>query len=174
MDTKRLNAINNYCLAVLCAALTAFAAVPTSAEEATSQALAQATPTVVAQAAVPPVNEIVQSPAKGGVTPNSNIPDQDSKKRYYTIPNFRIGGKYNLDADPETWRNGGEGGTTPTASGAFFPVATAAWYRWCRPLSVRSRSMAATGSSLPVCSALSAVATAGSTWPSSTFSSRRR
>ena len=46
------------------------------------------------------------------------VPDQDHLKRYYTIPNFRLGGKYNLDADPDTWRNGGEGGTTLESLGA--------------------------------------------------------
>ena len=45
------------------------------------------------------------------LTPNSGSMEFDHLKRHYEIPNFRIGGKYNLDADPETWRNGGEGGT---------------------------------------------------------------
>jgi homoserine acetyltransferase len=63
-------------------------------------------------------NEIAQSPAKAIVTPNSNVPAQDKLKRYYTIPNFRIGGKYDLDADPGTWRNGGEGGTTLESLGS--------------------------------------------------------
>ncbi|HMK64333.1 MAG TPA: hypothetical protein VK564_00980 [Thermodesulfobacteriota bacterium] len=71
--------------------------------------------TAVAQ---PTVKEIIQSPAKAVLTPNSNVPDQDKHKRYYTIPNFRIGGKYNLDAPPETWRNGGEGGTTLESLGS--------------------------------------------------------
>ena len=62
-------------------------------------------------AAAAPAREITQSPAKPVVTPNSNVPDQDKLKRYYTIPNFRLGGKYDLDAQPETWRNGGAGGT---------------------------------------------------------------
>lgn len=56
--------------------------------------------------------------AKFPLTPNSSVMTQDSLKRYYEIPNFRIGGKYNLDADPETWRNGGEGGTTLESLGA--------------------------------------------------------
>ena len=46
------------------------------------------------------------------------MPDQDKHKRYYTIPNFRIGGKYDLDANPDTWRNGGEGGTTLESLGS--------------------------------------------------------
>ena len=50
--------------------------------------------------------------AKFPLTPNSGSMEFDQLKRTYEIPNFRIGGKYNLDADPETWRNGGEGGTT--------------------------------------------------------------
>ena len=54
-----------------------------------------------------------QQLATSKFTPNSNIAELDNLKQYYFIPNFRIGGSYNLDADPETWRNGGEGGTTP-------------------------------------------------------------
>jgi homoserine acetyltransferase len=52
------------------------------------------------------------------LTPSSSVMAQDHLKKYYEIPNFRIGGKYNLDADPETWRNGGEGGTTLESLGA--------------------------------------------------------
>ena len=52
------------------------------------------------------------------VTPPSSVMAQDKMKQYYVIPNFRIGGKYNLDANPETWRNGGEGGTTLESLGA--------------------------------------------------------
>lgn len=52
------------------------------------------------------------------LTPNSGSMEFDHLKRHYEIPNFRIGGKYNLDADPETWRNGGEGGTTLESLGA--------------------------------------------------------
>jgi homoserine O-acetyltransferase len=69
-------------------------------------------------ASAPAVKEITQSPAKAVITPNSNIPEQDKHKRYYTIPNFRIGGKYNLDANPDTWRNGGDGGTTLESRGS--------------------------------------------------------
>jgi len=93
-------------------------------DEATAPAAGDQVRVTIAQAGAagaavgPTVNEIVQSPAKAIVTPNSNIPDQDAKKRYYTIPNFRLGGKYNLDADPETWRNGGEGGTTLESLGS--------------------------------------------------------
>jgi homoserine acetyltransferase len=52
------------------------------------------------------------------ITPPSSIMAQDKMKKYYEIPGFRIGGKYNLDADPATWRNGGEGGTTLESLGA--------------------------------------------------------
>ena len=59
-----------------------------------------------------------QQPATSKFTPNSNIAELDNLKQYYFIPNFRIGGSYNLDADPETWRNGGEGGTTLESLGS--------------------------------------------------------
>ncbi|RDE52046.1 MAG: hypothetical protein DVS81_02090 [Candidatus Accumulibacter meliphilus] len=52
------------------------------------------------------------------ITPPSAVMAQDQLKKYYEIPNFRIGGKYNLDADPESWRDGGEGGTTLESLGA--------------------------------------------------------
>ena len=45
-------------------------------------------------------------------TPQAAVDTLASLKKYYEIPEFRIGGAYDLDADPETWRNGGEGGTT--------------------------------------------------------------
>jgi homoserine acetyltransferase len=59
-----------------------------------------------------------QKVATLSLTPNSSIEAQDKLKQYFTIANFRIGGTYNLDADPETWRNGGEGGTTLESLGA--------------------------------------------------------
>ncbi|NJD25345.1 MAG: hypothetical protein FIB06_08045 [Betaproteobacteria bacterium] len=52
------------------------------------------------------------------ITPPSSIMAQDQHKKYYEIPGFRIGGKYNLDADPATWRDGGEGGVTLESLGA--------------------------------------------------------
>jgi homoserine acetyltransferase len=64
------------------------------------------------------VREITASPTKPFITPLCNIPEQCQQKRYYVVPNFRIGGKYNLDADPETWRNGGEGGVTLESLGS--------------------------------------------------------
>lgn len=70
------------------------------------------------KASAPEVREITESPTKPFLTPLCNIPDQCKNKRYYVIPNFRIGGKYNLDADPQTWRNGGEGGVTLESLGS--------------------------------------------------------
>ena len=52
------------------------------------------------------------------ITPPSSIMAQDAKKEYYAIPNFRIGGKYDLDAGPDAWRNGAPGGTTLESLGA--------------------------------------------------------
>jgi homoserine O-acetyltransferase len=53
-----------------------------------------------------------EPPQKSQVTPMVQIPDHAKVKKYYQIPNFRIGGTYNLDAPPDNWRNGGEGGRT--------------------------------------------------------------
>lgn len=72
----------------------------------------------LAMAVALPGAALAADAAKFPLTPNSSVMTQDSLKRYYEIPNFRIGGKYNLDADPETWRNGGEGGTTLESLGA--------------------------------------------------------
>ncbi|MCV6598401.1 MAG: alpha/beta fold hydrolase [Mangrovicoccus sp.] len=58
------------------------------------------------------------------LTPNSAVPQLDSLKKYYPISDFRVGGSYDLSADPETWRNGGEGGTTLESLGAA-PLRTA-------------------------------------------------
>lgn len=52
------------------------------------------------------------------ITASSNIPEHDKLKQYYRIANFRLGGTYDLDADPETWRDGGAGGTTLESLGA--------------------------------------------------------
>ena len=52
------------------------------------------------------------------LTANSNIPEHDKLKQYYRIANFKLGGTYDLDANPDTWRNGGEGGTTLESLGA--------------------------------------------------------
>jgi homoserine O-acetyltransferase len=59
-----------------------------------------------------------EAPQKSKVTPMVQIPDHAAVKKYYEIPNFRIGGTYNLDADPASWRDGGEGGTTLESLGA--------------------------------------------------------
>jgi homoserine acetyltransferase len=59
-----------------------------------------------------------EAPQKSKVTPMIQVPDHAKIKKYYEIPNFRIGGTYNLDASPEAWRNGGVGGTTLESLGA--------------------------------------------------------
>ena len=45
------------------------------------------------------------------ITPESSVPALADKKQYATVPNFRIGGQYNLD-QPDSWQHGGEGGVT--------------------------------------------------------------
>ena len=116
MDTKAwIGTTARFGIALICGLVAAAVPRVAAAEESAASLVAQVS---AAKAAVPAVDEIVQSPAKGGVTPNSNIEAQDSKKRYYTIPNFRIGGRYDLDANPDTWRNGGEGGTTLESLGS--------------------------------------------------------
>ena len=52
------------------------------------------------------------------LTPSSGVMALDHLKRYYTIPDFRLGGRYDLDADPASWRDGGEDGTTLESLGA--------------------------------------------------------
>lgn len=59
-----------------------------------------------------------EPPQKSNITPMVQVPDHAKIKKYYEIANFRIGGTYNLDANPETWRNGGEGGATLESLGA--------------------------------------------------------
>ena len=44
-------------------------------------------------------------------TRRSSQMQHDGLKQYYEIPNFRLGGKYDLD-NPSKWVDGGEGGTT--------------------------------------------------------------
>ena len=51
------------------------------------------------------------------LTPRSVVAKLDGLKKTYEVPNFRIGGKYDL-AKPESWRNGGEGGATLESLGA--------------------------------------------------------
>lgn len=50
--------------------------------------------------------------SKFPLTPLSSVEALASLKKFYEIPDFRIGGTYDLDADPSTWHNGGVGGTT--------------------------------------------------------------
>ena len=45
-------------------------------------------------------------------TRRSSQVQHDGLKKYYEISNFKLGGKYDLTADPSKWENGGEGGTT--------------------------------------------------------------
>lgn len=51
------------------------------------------------------------------LTPRSAVPKHDALKKTATIPNFRIGGTYDLD-NPEAWEQGGVGGTTLEELGA--------------------------------------------------------
>ncbi len=44
-------------------------------------------------------------------TRRSSQPQHDGLKQYYEIPDFRLGGRYDV-ADPAKWEFGGEGGTT--------------------------------------------------------------
>lgn len=73
---------------------------------------------LVAAFALPGAAPAADGANKFPLTPNSGAMQFDHLKQYYEIPNFRIGGKYNLDADPQTWRDGGEGGTTLESLGA--------------------------------------------------------
>ncbi len=62
---------------------------------------------------------IVALPALGQepLTANAVIPSLANLKKFHEIPNFRIGGAYDLDK-PEKWENGGEGGVTLESLGA--------------------------------------------------------
>jgi homoserine O-acetyltransferase/O-succinyltransferase len=44
-------------------------------------------------------------------TRRSSQTQHDGLKQYYDIPNFKLGGKYDL-SDPSKWENGGDGGVT--------------------------------------------------------------
>lgn len=59
-----------------------------------------------------------EPPQKSKVTPMVQIPDHAKIKKYYEIRNFKLGGTYNLDADPATWLSGGDGGATLESLGA--------------------------------------------------------
>ncbi len=55
--------------------------------------------------------------AKAAITADAAVESLASLKQYYEVPNFRIGGAYDLDR-PESWENGGEGGVTLESLGA--------------------------------------------------------
>jgi pimeloyl-ACP methyl ester carboxylesterase len=50
-------------------------------------------------------------------TRRSSQQQHDALKKYYEIPNFRLGGRYDL-ANPSSWESGGEGGTALESLGA--------------------------------------------------------
>lgn len=62
--------------------------------------------------------------AQQSLTARSVVAAQDKLKQSYSVKNFRIGGKYDL-ANPSSWENGAEGGTTLESLGA--PPATTAY-----------------------------------------------
>jgi len=55
--------------------------------------------------------------AQQALTPRSIVAALDGRKLTYEVPNFRIGGKYDL-AQPAAWAEGGVGGTTLESLGA--------------------------------------------------------
>ncbi|MEJ5988492.1 alpha/beta hydrolase [Ramlibacter sp. PS3R-8] len=55
--------------------------------------------------------------AQQPLTPRSVVMAIDGQKRTYEVPNFRIGGKYDL-SQPAAWADGGVGGTTLESLGA--------------------------------------------------------
>ena len=59
-----------------------------------------------------------EPPQKSKITPMIQVPAHAGIKKYYEIRNFKLGGTYNLDAGPDTWREGGAGGTTLESLGA--------------------------------------------------------
>jgi len=60
---------------------------------------------------------ITVASAEPPFTRRSSQPQHDALKQYYEIPNFRLGGKYDLN-DSSKWENGGKGGTTLESLGA--------------------------------------------------------
>ena len=101
-----------------------------SATLATAQSNPPATPgaKAVTSPATLPATSPATSPATAPAQP-LKITGQCSQarlcdlKKYYEVPNFRIGGTYDL-ANPAKWENGGEGGTTLESLGAG-PLKTA-------------------------------------------------
>ena len=61
--------------------------------------------------------------AQQPLTPRSVVAGLDKLKLTHEVKNFRIGGKYDL-ANPKSWENGAEGGTTLESLGAA-PARTA-------------------------------------------------
>ena len=55
--------------------------------------------------------------AQQPITPRSVVTALDGRKLTHEVPNFRIGGKYDL-AQPAAWANGGVGGATLESLGA--------------------------------------------------------
>lgn len=51
------------------------------------------------------------------LTPRSVVPAHDALKKTHVVPNFRIGGHYDLK-DPAAWQSGGSGGVTLESLGA--------------------------------------------------------
>ncbi|MBK5940526.1 alpha/beta hydrolase [Halochromatium roseum] len=78
---------------------------------------ANQTPSSAQTAASEPPHQRLRPPADA-LTPSSGIMALDHVKHYYTIPNFRLGGTYDLDADPASWHDGGAGGTTLESLGS--------------------------------------------------------
>ena len=59
----------------------------------------------------------VAAHAEQPLTPRSVVPALDPLKKTYEVKDFRIGGSYDL-ANPKSWDNGAEGGTTLESLGA--------------------------------------------------------
>ncbi|MBA2963782.1 MULTISPECIES: alpha/beta hydrolase [Ramlibacter] len=60
---------------------------------------------------------LVPAHAQQTLTPRSVVAELDGLKQTWTLPNFRIGGKYDL-ADPKAWENGAPDGVTLESLGA--------------------------------------------------------
>jgi len=59
----------------------------------------------------------VSAQAREPITARAQAATLAHLKQYYEVPNFRMGGKYDLD-QPGAWANGGEGGVTLESLGA--------------------------------------------------------
>ena len=60
---------------------------------------------------------VATASAQQPLTPRSVVAKLDGQKLDYVVPNFRIGGKYDLQ-QPASWADGGAGGTTLESLGA--------------------------------------------------------